>query len=159
MDKATQLEGVLTHWIIGMNGNPCYLFQPKGLDGDNQPINPIAVEAPRLEVKSSDFEKVEVPFEILGTTVTDTASGFKGMAVEFMRHINGCLHVYIQPAGTRTDGKSPIRKCDFDLRSCEGEAITKMSERELKESEKETPSPSGRSFNFSPEIRSISDHR
>jgi hypothetical protein len=51
----------------------------------------------RLDIGENDFEMVEVPFEVFGTQVTDKASGFTGMATLFIRHINGCFHVEIQP--------------------------------------------------------------
>lgn len=142
-DKATELSGMLTHWIYNMEGNVSYLFQPKGLDEEGQPVNKLYLEASRLNVTENDFEEVEVPIEILGTNVTDKASGFTGMATSFLRHINGCFHVFIQPKGMNQKNNSPIQKCDFDLRSCEGEMITKMSEKELEESKLTTPSPAG----------------
>lgn len=153
-DKATQLDGTLTHWTIGMNGQINYLFQPKGLDEEGQPVNSLYLETERLDVKKEDFEEVEVPFEILGTNVTDDASGFTGMAISFIRHINGCFHVYIQPKGLHPKNNSPIKRCDFDLRSCSGEMIPKLSEKDLKESKKDKPSPTGGNFDSTPNLRS-----
>lgn len=142
-DKATGLSGTLTIWLMGMGQNVIYVFQPKGLDEDGQPTGKLLIEEERLEFQEGDFETVEVPFEILGTMVSDKASGFNGMAVEFIRHINGCFHVMIQPPGLNEKTRSVVRKRDFDLRSCEGEMITQLSEKKLEESRKETPSPSG----------------
>lgn len=143
-DKATELSGTLTHWVIGMDGQILYLFQPKALDENGQPVVHILLEQKRLNHEKEDIETVVVPFEILGTIVTDKASGFTGMAVSLMMHINGCFHVYIQPKGLNEKTNSPIQKNDFDIRSCEGEMIKKMSEEKLKESKKKTPSPSGK---------------
>ena len=145
-DKATELTGTLTHWIYNMDGHIDYLFQPKGLNEDGQPVDKLYLEVDRLKVKSKDFENVTVPDEILGTQVTDKASGFTGMAVSFIRHINGCFHVSIQPKGVLAKNNSPIKRCDFDLRSCEGKEIKKLSEAEKKKSEEEEPSPNHGNF-------------
>jgi len=145
-DKATNLEGTLTHWSITMGKTIGYLFQPKGLDENCQPVQKLCFERERLEVDDSCFETVDVPFEIIGTIVTNKSSGFTGMAIEFIRHINGCFHVVIQPEGISPKTKIAIKKCDFDLRDCAGEKITELSERELAKSKKVSPSPTGDTF-------------
>jgi hypothetical protein len=121
-----------------------YLFQPKGLDEDGEPLEKHYLCLERLSVKKADFEMVEVPFEILGTQVADKASGFNGMAITFIRHINGCFHVNIQPKGKLPKTGAPIRSHDFDLRSCTGEKIVELTKPELKKSRAEKPSPSDR---------------
>jgi len=141
VDKATELQGTLTHWICDMSCKVNYLFQPQALNEEGQPVQQLYLEVERLDVKLTDFEEVEIPFEILGTIVSDKASGFTGMAISFMRHINGCFHVFIQPKGLNPKNNSPIQKCDFDLRSCSGEMIEKLSPKKLEESKKKTPSP------------------
>jgi len=140
-DKATGLIGTLTHWKVDMGQNVLYVFQPKGLDEEGQPVNRLFFEKERLEVSEECFEEVSVPFEILGTVVTDKPSGFTGMAVEFIRHLNGCFHVVIQPKGFIKKKGNPIQKLDFDLRQCKGKEITKLSEPELRESKEKKPSP------------------
>lgn len=142
-DRATGLEGTLTHWIVDMDERTSYIFQPKGLDEKGQPVASLLLVKARLEVCDNDFEMVDVPFEILGTQVTDKASGFTGMATRFIRHINGCFHVFIQPKGLVEQTKSPVAENDFDLRGCEGEQIRKLSEPELTASRDSTPSPCG----------------
>ena len=155
VDKATELQGTLTHWTCNMGGQINYLFQPKALNEEGQPVNQLFLEAERLNVKPTDFEEIEIPFEILGTFVTDKASGFDGMAVSFMGHINGCFHVFIQPKGLNPKNNSPIQKCDFDLRSCSGEAIDKPSPKKLAESKRKTPSPSGVKSSFEPTFKKL----
>lgn len=142
VDKATELSGMLTHWVVGMGKSVRYIFQPKGLDEGGQPVDRIFLDEERLEIHHEDgFETVEVPFEILGSVVTDEASGFTGMAVEFVYHVNGCFHVVIQPKGFSSKTGAAIRMGEFDLRLCTGPMITELSERELKKSRKERPSP------------------
>ena len=142
-DRATGLTGTLTHWVLDMDKRVEYVFQPKGLDSNGQPIDHLLLGTVRLDVNESDFEDVDVPFEILGTEVTDMASGFTGMAVDFIFHINGCFHVAIQPQGVVERTGLPIRKCEFDLRRCSGEKIIELSEAELAESTEKDPSPTG----------------
>ncbi|MFZ2038859.1 MAG: hypothetical protein WAV11_02895 [Minisyncoccia bacterium] len=148
-DKATGLNGTLTHWIIDMGRKVGYLFQPKKLDENGQPVPCLYLVEERLEIKESDFEIVEIPFEILGTTVTAKASGFTGMAIEFIRHINGCFHVVIQPSGLCEKTGAPIERHDFDLRECTGRKIIELKEAELERSKKKSPSPSGYGFKIS----------
>lgn len=142
-DRATGLRGTLTHWVLCMDGRINYVFQPKGLDHDGQPINHLMLNEARLEVNDSDYVEVEVPVEILGTQVTDKASGFTGMAIDFIYHINGCFHVAIQPRGVVERTGLPINVHEFDLRRCSGEKITELSKEELAESIEEGPSPTG----------------
>ena len=143
-DRATQLKGTLTHWLLDMGGNVEYIFQPRGLNEEGQPIKKLGFCLERLVVGEADFETVEVPFEILGTEVSDKASGFTGMAVRFVRHLNGCFHVEIQPAGTvKNKGETPIASNEFDLRGCTGKMVPKLTEPARKKSHAETPSPEG----------------
>lgn len=143
LDKATELTGTLTHWVMGMDKRVIYLFQPRGLDENGLPIKKLSLELERLTVVPEDFETVEVPFEILGSIVTSKASGFTGMGVEFIRHINGCFHVVIQPKGLSPKTKEPVRKCEFDLRECEGEKIKNPTGPELEKSKAARPSSTG----------------
>jgi len=149
-DKATELKGTLTHWVVNMDGFVNYLFQPKGLDEEGQPVTAVYLCEKRLDVKEDDFEMVEVPFEIIGTSVTDKPSGYNGMAIEFVRYLNGCFHVMIQPKGINMKTKMPIQKRDFDLRSCTGKKIRELSEEKLAASKKKTPSPTGNIFKLIP---------
>ncbi len=145
-DKTTDLEGTITHWIMDMSQQVNYLFQPRGLDDEGQPVKKLYLDEARLEVTDDSYEEVDIPFEILGTQVRAKASGFTGMAIEFIYHINGCSHIFIQPAGLCEKTKKPFAKNDFDIRECEGEVIAQLSEPELAQSKREKPSPSGDDF-------------
>ncbi|MEI6396736.1 MAG: hypothetical protein WCO48_01535 [Candidatus Taylorbacteria bacterium] len=146
-DKATGLEGTATHWVCDMGKKVEYLFQPKGLNPeDGQPVHKLILEEERLSFRPLDIEEIEIPFEILGTQVTDSASGFSGMAVRFIRHINGCFHVSVQPAGVLKKTRTPIKSSEFDLRECSGKMIKKMDNKQLAASKKKHPSPTGDSF-------------
>ena len=145
-DKATGLEGTLTHWIVNMGQHVDYLLQPKGLDDMGRPMHKIRLEAERLMVTKEQFTEVEIPFEILGTIVTNKASGFTGMATAFIRHINGCFHITVQPAGLLEKTRSPFTQAEFDLRECEGEMIPKLTNEELATSKADRPSPADGEF-------------
>lgn len=145
-DRATKLEGTLTHWTINADEHINYLLQPKGLDQKGLPKDRLIVGPSRLKVKESDFETVNIHFEILGTQVKNTTSGFKGMAIGFIRHLNGCFHVTIQPEGTNPTTGLPVDAYDFDLRECTGEMIDKLSKKKLAKSKESTPSPTSGSF-------------
>lgn len=141
-EKASDLKGAVTHAIIKMDRSIQYLFQPRGTNPDDgQPVERMFVGPERLIVTDKDYENVEIPFEILGTQVTDKASGFSGMAVEFVRYTHGCFHVIIQPKGSLPKTNSPIKQAEFDLRQCEGPMIKKLDEQQLAESKKKNPSP------------------
>ena len=146
-EKATDLKGMVTHAIIGMDQSIKYLFQPRGTNPeDGQPLKRIFVGLERLIVPKENFEDVEIPFEILGTQVTDKASRFTGMAIEFVRHTHGCFHVMIQPKGILPKTGLPVEQAEFDLRQCEGPMISKLSEEELARSKKKNPSPTNQLF-------------
>ena len=140
-DKATELEGTLTHWTIDMGGGINYLFQPKGLDENELPVKKLFLEEARLNVSDANFEIVDVPFEVIGSIVRSKSSGYTGMAVGFVRHINGCFHISIQPKGLSRKTKMPIQKCDFDFRDCAGDKIVELPPKELAASKASTPSP------------------
>ncbi|MEK7646241.1 MAG: hypothetical protein AAB381_00910 [Patescibacteria group bacterium] len=141
-DKATKTKGRVTHWICDMEYRIDYLFQPHGTSPeDGQPIKKLYLETARLQFEGEPYEEVEVPVEILGTQVTDKASGFTGMAVSFLRSINGCFHVFIQPSTIVEKTGCPVAKTDFDLRECEGAMITQLQTEELERSRVTTPSP------------------
>ena len=146
-DTATGLTGTLTHWYINMAKHIEYLLQPKALNPDDgHPVKKLLVEVERLQVTEKDFEEVEVPFEILGSIVTNKSSGFTGTATCFVRHINGCFHVNIQPKGLLPKTRNPIKPGEFDLRDCEGKMIPVLTPEEQKKSKKDHPSPADTDF-------------
>lgn len=146
-DKATGLKGAVTHWLYDMGHRIDYVFQPKGLNEETgQPVDILVLEAERLEISPKCFELAEIDEDILGSQVTDEMTGFKGMAVGFVRHTHGCFHVQIQPKGRLPKSNDPVKKREFDLRFCTGKKIKKMKPDELEKSTKEKPSPTGNVF-------------
>jgi hypothetical protein len=143
-DIASGLEVTVTHWFIDMNHTFTYLTQPKGVNPeDGQPLDKVYLCGARLQHKPKDMVEVDIPVEILGSQVEDKATGFKGMGIELIQHINGCFHVVIQPKGVAKKTKQPIRRNEFDIRGCKGPKIPKLTEKQKKKSEKDKPSPSG----------------
>lgn len=142
VDKATGLTGTLTHWVVGMDARAYYVFQPKGLNEDGQPLKKIYVCAERLAVKAADYENREVPFNILGSQVKNAASGFMGMAITFILHNTGCFHVEVQPKGTLPKG-GPIASYEFALTELSGKEIPVQTKQQRAETIADRPSPSG----------------
>ena len=138
-DKVTGMRGMLTH-LMSEGDNRIYLFQPHGLDPETgEPIRSIWIDPDRV-LNGQEVRDTYLALEVLGTEVEDEASGFKGTAVATYLHINGCLHIDVQPAGTTKNG-GIIKRQDFDIRRMRGKAIKFLSESDLDESKQRTPSP------------------
>ena len=142
VDRATGLTGTLTHWIMGMDSRLYYVFQPKGLNEEGQPIKKMYVCEQRLNVKPGDYEGREVPFNILGSQVKNAASGFEGMAITFILHNTGCFHVEVQPKGT-LPRSGPIMSHEFALTELTGKQIPVQTKQQRAQTIADTPSPSG----------------
>ena len=154
-DIASGLTVTVTHWFIDLNHNFTYLTQPKGVNPeDGQPLEKVYLCGARLQHSRKDLVDVEIPIEILGSQVEDKATGFKGMGVELIQHINGCFHVVIQPKGVVEKTKQPIRQKEFDIRGCKGPKIPKLTEEQKEKSEKKNPSPSGSNLSVSRNVSS-----
>lgn len=141
-DIATGIEGTITHWLYNMSGEITYVLQPKGINMKlGLPVGRLNLELARLKVSQKAFEEVEIPHEVLGTEVEDKATGFKGMAVAFIRYINGCFHLVIQPAGLLEENNSPFPKAEFAIQGCKGPKIPELTPEAKKVVDTERPSP------------------
>lgn len=139
-DSATGIKGMVTHMQIEMGGNRYYSFQPKGLDTKTgEPAKPMWLVGQRL-TNANIVPDDTWPLDVLGTDVEDDASGFKGVAVSMVLHINGCVHFNVQPKGLQENG-SPIQTENFDIRRLKGKAVKKLTKEALVTSKKVTPSP------------------
>jgi hypothetical protein len=140
-EKSTGLTGMLIHMQVQTNNNRFYNFQPRGLNPETgQPLKRRWCPSDRFEGGVEIPEK-ELPLEVLGTHVEDVASGFNGTATALTLHINGCVHVTIQPAGTQPKNGEIICENEFDIRLLKGDAIKPLTADERSASEKEKPSP------------------
>ncbi len=143
-DIATGIEGTITHWLYNMSGEITYVLQPKGINSKSGlPVSRLNLELARLKVPAKGFEEVDIPNEILGTEVEDVATGFRGMAVAFIRYINGCFHIVIQPAGLLAENNSPFPKAEFAIQGCKGPKIPELTPEAKKVVDAERPSPIG----------------
>lgn len=141
-DSGTNTHGMLTHSIHTGDGSLRYAFQPHGLDEETkEPLKRIILDPTRIKGDNIPTEEVELPMEVLGTMVTDTASGFSGMAIQLCRHTHGCVHVLVQ-SQERTKSGGSVDPCDFNYIQLEGDAIPKMTEEEIKAEQVKKPSPS-----------------
>lgn len=144
-DTATGLTGRLVHLNIETGDQRYYNFQPRGLNPETgQPAKRIWLAPARIKDLPPPVV-TELPVEVLGTKVTDDASGFTGKAVAITLHPSGCVHVLIQPSGALAKTGDAIESCDFDIRRVSGPAIPKLTDDQLAESERRHPSPSGSS--------------
>lgn len=137
-DTATGAKGMITHVVILLDHSIHYVFGPAGLNEDGVPLDMKLLTAAQLS--SKDYDDIEVPVEILGSTLTDDASGYTGTAIELWMHPNGCFHVMIQSKGRAKDGEM-VKPKDFDIRQCSGAKLTKVSEAVKERSRKVSPSP------------------
>jgi hypothetical protein len=140
-DKGSQTEGMLINTIITGDGHTEYVHQPRGLSEDTgEPVKYLIIDSSRIE--GAVEEEMDIPMHILGTEVEDLASGYKGMAINIILHLNGCVHIGVKAPGILPSGKT-IDSQELDLRRLKGAAITPMSEEQKRESQKTKPSPTG----------------
>jgi len=142
-DKFTGQKGAAVLLDINTEGARTYLFQPKNLSPEtHQPVSPFWVTEDRLSgVKLVPLPQ-RVPFEALGSIVTDRVTGFTGSLLGFAIHPTGCLHVQIQPAGTQKSGEK-IAACDFCITRITGKELTKLTKAAIEEEHRNRPSPTG----------------
>ena len=139
-DKALGLKGMLTHFIIQSDGSEWYSFQPKLLNKDTgQPVKSTWLTKDRI-IGGKDVPEPELPRKVLGTPVEDKGTGFGGTCTAIKLHINGCVHLDVQPKGLQKNG-NPIEAQDFDIRRCTGPMIDPVEKKELEKSKKDKPSP------------------
>lgn len=140
-EKATGTKGMLTHMQVEINNARLYLFQPQGINPETgHPVKKLWVVEERF-VGGARISEPDLPLNVLGTEVTDIATGFSGTAVSLCLHISGCVHVNVQPSGVLEKTGAAIEECDFDIRRLKGEAIPVLTKEEIKVSQKEKPSP------------------
>lgn len=142
-DTASGLSGMLVLMQIDQD-NQFYYLQPHGLnDETGQPVKGMWIGEARIKggvVLDSMPDRVAEALPALGTSVTDKASGFSGKAIAIILHLNGCVHIEVQPQGLIKHG-DPVAAHDFDIRRLEGRAIVKKSEAQIKREDRETPGP------------------
>lgn len=143
-DTVTGLSGAITHIQFDMDGHVKYMFQPRGLNMETGlPVESMFMDEARFEIQTGKVD-IEIPDGVLGTDVTDIASGYSGVAVDFIMHPNGCFHVNVKSRGLLPKSGVTIKAQNFDIRMLRGDALGEpMTEPELKASEKKNPSPSG----------------
>lgn len=144
-DKFSGLEGCLTH--LQIQGSPdkpifWYNFQPAKLNPETGlPVDTTWITEERVK----DCEEIpllnHIPLQTLRTKAKDTITGFSGTVTAIIIHINGCVHLSLQPKGSSSKSGSVAQSCDFDIRVLEGPSIPRMTEEEKEISKRKTPSP------------------
>lgn len=140
-DKVTGIQGMATHLHIEMNGQRFYNFQPRGLHPETgEPVARLWVVEERL-VGGEAVPEPDLPLTVLGTEVEDVASGFMGTAINLCLHINGCVHVDVQPKGVLGKTGAPGKAVEFDIRRLKGSAVPVLTDAQLDADKKTRPSP------------------
>lgn len=140
-DTATGNDGMVTHLQIEMGGARFYSFQPRGLNPETgSPVESTWVVPDRL-TGGDDEPEPELPLNVLGTLVTDEASGFSGIATGICLHISGCVHVTVQPRGKLTKTGAAPRSESFDIRRLVGDSIKRMTKQQRAADQAARPSP------------------
>lgn len=138
-DKASGLKGSLLHMQI-VGKNRWYNFQPAGLNPETEtPVPAEWITEDRIECDTEPDP--DLPLEAMGTQAKDKVTGFKGTITAIIVHLNGCIHLQIQPAGKVAKTGAMIDHRDFDIRMLEGPALKNWSEQERKASQRTVPSP------------------
>jgi hypothetical protein len=131
---------MLVHLQLEMDLSLHYHFQPKGLNPETgQPVRAMWIKESRI--KGGKVVNVDFPTEMLGSIVTDKASGFKGTVTALILHISGCMHALIQPKTVVKKTKAPVEAMDIDIRRLSGVKVPKLTVAEKKKSIKKKPSP------------------
>ena len=140
-ETATGLPGMVTHLQIEMNQQRYLLFQPRGLNPETgKPVKSMWVVESRV-TGGEIVDEPNLPTQVLGTEVEDTASGYCGVATAICLHISGCVHVTVQPKGKLEKTGAAVEACDFDIRRPKGDAIKPMTETERAADQAQKPSP------------------
>ena len=142
-DVATGLSGMLTHYQLETGGNKWYRFQPRGLSPETcEPVAAHWLNEERIkDAAKLPAHQIELPMQVLGTKVEDIASGFAGTAIALIVHINGCVHVNIQPPGIVPKTGAAIACCEFDIRRVKGKFVPVLDDKARTESLTARPSP------------------
>lgn len=154
-DRASGITGTVTHWFYDIQGNVQYQFQPPGTNPETGgAAKPIMVVENQLVIPHNGFEELSVPVNILGSEVCVISSfvrsstdqpepeGIVGMALSFVRHRNGCLHVNLRRSGIHLKTKSPYEIHNYDIRDLGGDEIPRLTPDEIRASQAANPSPS-----------------
>lgn len=139
-DNVVGIKGMLTIFSVDMANNQHYLFQPSALNPKTQqPVDSYWITAPRVD--GWETENRSLPIDILGSEVTDIATGFKGIAISMEYHMNGCIHFNVKPKGIIDGTGESIGAREFDIRRLKGKMIKKLDTKSLENSKVENPSP------------------
>jgi heat shock protein HspQ len=109
-DKITKLEGIVVAVGFYATGSAEARIQQEGLK-DSQPIEPIHIEFPQLDViekqvlATPEFKELEFAF---GDKVKDTVSGFTGTVHLIFYWLHGCVRYFCLRGGLLDDGQYQV---------------------------------------------------
>lgn len=139
-DSISGQQGMLTHFMVDIDRNRTYIFQPKRLNPTTgQPVDRIFITDSRIVGGKNVV--TYLPLEVLGESAEDTATGFKGKIVSVTLHINGCIHVEIKPNGYSKSTGATIDAAEFDIRRIKCRKLQLLTKKQIEKSKTEAPSP------------------
>lgn len=137
-DIASKSDGMLTHFCYSPTSQ-LYIFQPNRINVETgHPVSAVLIDPSRIA--NPVYEEADLPVSILGTDVKDKATGIKGRAIGIVYHMSGCVHIELQPEGQTITG-GLVKPVEIDILRLEGKEIKKLTEAEVKQRQKEKPSP------------------
>jgi hypothetical protein len=146
-DEITGIKGMLTILVVDIDKNVHYFFQPSQLNPETEePVDRYWVTESRF--KNPEFVEYDLPLQVLNTQVEDLATGYKGTAITLYHYLNGCDHFEVKSKGTLKKTGASVKAQEFDIRRLKGDAIPKLTEKELTESQKSKPSPESHTVLF-----------
>jgi hypothetical protein len=111
-DKITGLKGVITAYAEFLHAPKRIELSPVKLE-KGEPAKPVWLDEPRLKVSSVQIKVPDFDATVeLGKEVTDSLTGFKGIATGRFVFMNGCIRIEVTPT-TLKDGV-PLEAQSFD---------------------------------------------
>jgi len=112
-DKVTGLLGIVAHKAEMLTGNIQWAIQPRG-DGEKVP-DAMMVDFHLLEVLDEGVSKLLPPVDDtvtvrLGEEVEDILTGLKGVPIDKITFMNGCVYFWVQPKMDKKTSKIPESK-------------------------------------------------
>lgn len=112
-DRVTGLTGTVAHKAEMLTGNIQWAIQPRG-DGERVP-EAMMVDFHLLEVLDEGVSKLLPPVDdtvvvLLGEEVEDILTGMKGVPIDKITFMNGCVYFWVQPKMDQKTSKIPESK-------------------------------------------------
>jgi hypothetical protein len=107
-DVISGFEGIAIQKVEKYNGNIMYALQPKAKSGEDGHPDAMVLDELMLDYVHDGVVERVTPVQreydiVLGDMVEDIATGFKGIALEKVTFLNGCVFYAVLPKAVKTD--------------------------------------------------------